>query len=292
MGTLQIQNLSFRKVVAIRYTFDFWKTVEEVVADFKESPVKPCPQFVGIDRFMFTINLENRITFSSSSPKKTMFFAVRYQVNNQEYWDNNDGMNYQVDLVYSKPYRFQAWPFDLGQSKAIVSSNDVTPVANPLYSFGSPETPSFLNMHNNNLGSRYDFGVSLSAAVKSEPPTTFEKIPTKGALNKDGLPGSDHDLKPKSSLSTLFAHPPHNSYEHSNGSDVIPWDEQPTTWNGYDNYTSDYFISSPSTTSFTNPVPIPPRNNSPGEEEAACAGLYSGTTFGNHSSSPVSRIRG
>ncbi|ORX91366.1 hypothetical protein K493DRAFT_317304 [Basidiobolus meristosporus CBS 931.73] len=292
MGTVQIQNLSFRKVVAIRYTFDFWKTVEEVVADYKDSPVRPCPQFVGIDRFTFTINLENRITFSSLSPKKTMFFAVRYQVNNQEFWDNNDGMNYQVDLVYSKPYRFQAWPFDLGTTKASVSpdTHEIAQPRNPLYAFGSPETPSFLSLHSKNLGSRYDFGVSLSATVQGD--ATFEKIPTKGASNGDEAPDANHDLRPKSSLSSLFAHPAHKSYNHPNGGDVIPWDEQPATWNGYDNYTPDYFISSPSTTEFTNPVPIPPRNNSPGEDEQSYSGLYSGSSFGNYSTSPVSRIRG
>ncbi|KAK9764935.1 hypothetical protein K7432_007127 [Basidiobolus ranarum] len=305
VGTLQVQNLAFRKVVAVRYTFDFWRTVEEVVADFKESPVKPCPQFVGIDRFSFTINLENRVSFSPTSPKKTMFFAVRYQVNNQEYWDNNDGMNYQVDLVYSKPYRFQAWPFDLGTANTIISPDSgriaSANTRNSTFGFESPEPPVLSNGHNNSFGARYDFGIALSTPGESDQ-TTFEKITTIGAADRDVTPdsvNSIHNLKPKSSLASLFAHPPYKSYEPPNSNGIVPWDEQPVSWDGYDNYTTDY-ISSPNSTTFTSPVPIPVKNSTSNrggrhsgeDEQSYSSGLYSGPTFNSYSSSPVSRIRG
>ncbi|ORX86163.1 hypothetical protein K493DRAFT_319845 [Basidiobolus meristosporus CBS 931.73] len=297
VGTLQVQNLAFRKVVAVRYTFDFWRTVEEVVADYKESPVKPCPQFVGIDRFSFAINLENRVSFSPSSPKKTMFFAVRYQVNNQEFWDNNDGMNYQVDLVYSKPYRFQAWPFDIGKSAALISPDPgdfSSNASNPFFKIGSPEAPVFLNLSNNQFGSRYDFGISLSAPAESDC-KLFEKIPTRGSLDRDPVFNSDnsaHDLKPKSSLSSLFAHSPPQKPSEPLGSSILPWDEQPVSWNGYDS-SADHSISSPNSASFTNPVPIPGTDNSSSrqeryksENEQSYSGLYAEPTFGGYSSSP------
>jgi hypothetical protein len=47
---------------------------------------------LGHDRFIFSINLADTANLES----KTLFLCVRYTVNGQDYWDNNNSSNFQV----------------------------------------------------------------------------------------------------------------------------------------------------------------------------------------------------
>ncbi|KAK9234400.1 putative phosphatase regulatory subunit-domain-containing protein [Lipomyces kononenkoae] len=96
IGHVAVENLAFNKWVAAKFTVDYWKTVSEVAADYTDivpgrSP-RPPP---GFDRFTFSIKLQD----FSKLEQKTMFFCVRYNVNGQEYWDNNNGHNYQIEFT-------------------------------------------------------------------------------------------------------------------------------------------------------------------------------------------------
>ncbi|KAK9256104.1 putative phosphatase regulatory subunit-domain-containing protein [Lipomyces tetrasporus] len=95
IGHVAVKNLAFMKWVAAKFTVDYWKTVSEVGADFTDvlqsrSP-KPPP---GYDRFTFSIKLQD----FSKLESKTLYFCVRFNVNGQEYWDNNNSSNYQVEF--------------------------------------------------------------------------------------------------------------------------------------------------------------------------------------------------
>ncbi|KAA8572168.1 hypothetical protein EYC84_002079 [Monilinia fructicola] len=48
----------------------------------------------GCDRFNFNIKLADQANLEA----KTMFFCVKYCVNNVEYWDNNNSTNFQIDF--------------------------------------------------------------------------------------------------------------------------------------------------------------------------------------------------
>ena len=93
IGSMAVQNLAFQKSVTARFTFDYWKTTSEVVAEFSHD-VRRVQQNDGLDRFTFSIKLADQVNLES----KTLFFCVRYNVNGQEYWDSNNGFNYQVDF--------------------------------------------------------------------------------------------------------------------------------------------------------------------------------------------------
>ena len=99
MGAIVAKNMAFHKLVVARFTLDYWKTTSEVVADYssdiRQKRVNDC------DRFLFSIKLEDQAHLEN----KTLFFCVRYNVNGQEYWDNNNSINYQVD--FSKKARPQ-----------------------------------------------------------------------------------------------------------------------------------------------------------------------------------------
>jgi hypothetical protein len=208
VGVCAVQNISFHKLVVARFTLDYWKTTSEVVAEYNND--KRSPPTDGCDRFNFHIKLSDQANIDN----KTLLLCVRYSVGGQEYWDNNNGSNYQIDFTRGErrpAKRSILKPSRLGQraSTAIPRSrhNASSPRGRPepidddfssrfnassAYSFGSLASPdSFLgdpagsiklkpktkrgpmfasdppSQPHNGLGSRYDFGSSLTAALSS-----------------------------------------------------------------------------------------------------------------------------
>jgi len=95
VGKVLVRNIAFHKFVAVRFTFDHWQTVSEVTATYDEaqsgSMTNKDPDW---DRFAFSIKLQDVINLES----KHMLFCVRYNVADQELWDNNYGQNYLVEF--------------------------------------------------------------------------------------------------------------------------------------------------------------------------------------------------
>ncbi|KAK4234533.1 carbohydrate-binding module family 21 protein [Achaetomium macrosporum] len=93
VGSVAVANLAFQKLVACRFTLDYWKTTSEVAAEYV-SEIRAADTPHSQDRFNFTIKLSDLANLES----KTLYFCIRYNVNGQEYWDNNNGTNFQVDF--------------------------------------------------------------------------------------------------------------------------------------------------------------------------------------------------
>lgn len=93
VGSVAVANLAFNKYVVARFTLDYWKTTSEVVAEFNNDVRQP-KHSDGYDRFNFNIKIADQANLEA----KTMFFCVKYSVNGQEYWDNNNSTNFQVDF--------------------------------------------------------------------------------------------------------------------------------------------------------------------------------------------------
>ncbi|KAH7051816.1 putative phosphatase regulatory subunit-domain-containing protein [Linnemannia elongata] len=101
-GKILIHNIAFHKRVSVRYTTDYWQTQTEVAAEYEESIPGS-----ALDRFAFKIPMEMEKTMV----ERSFCFAVRYQVIGREFWDSNNGMNYQMNSIllasrmpdYSKP---------------------------------------------------------------------------------------------------------------------------------------------------------------------------------------------
>ena len=95
IGKVIVKNLAFKKWVAVRFTFDHWQTVSEAAATYDSTQDDgTTPKDPAWDRFMFNIKL---VDFTNLENRQ-MFFCVRYNVVDQEYWDNNYGSNYQVQF--------------------------------------------------------------------------------------------------------------------------------------------------------------------------------------------------
>ncbi|OAA50280.1 hypothetical protein NOR_00730 [Metarhizium rileyi] len=93
LGSVNVVNLAFHKSIVCRFTLDYWKTVSEVSAEYSHE-IRPRESSEGHDRFTFTIKLSDMADLES----KTLFFCIRYTVDGQEYWDNNNSTNFQVDF--------------------------------------------------------------------------------------------------------------------------------------------------------------------------------------------------
>jgi hypothetical protein len=124
MGSVAVANLAFQKFVACRFTLDYWKTTSEVAAEFSHE-IRPKASPEGHDRFQFTIKLSDLANLES----KTMYLCLRYNVNGQEYWDNNHGSNFQVD--FRKKHAPQNGKNNFqGASARPVSANGTLPRSN------------------------------------------------------------------------------------------------------------------------------------------------------------------
>ncbi|OMJ24431.1 Protein phosphatase 1 regulatory subunit 3B [Smittium culicis] len=103
-GTVRVHNLGFEKKISIRYTFDIWKTIRELEAEFTRVASKPAENWVGEDIFLFSLKFPESISNGESTTKyNSLEFCINYNVNGQEYWDNNSGKNYIYKIVNTSP---------------------------------------------------------------------------------------------------------------------------------------------------------------------------------------------
>jgi hypothetical protein len=87
IGKLLVRNLDYQKTVNIRYTFDYWETVQNVQAIYQSN----YPSNTIYDVFTFNIDITS----------DSLYFAIQYQVGSQEFWDNNDSKNYEIQFIHN-----------------------------------------------------------------------------------------------------------------------------------------------------------------------------------------------
>ncbi|KAF3389040.1 Protein phosphatase 1 regulatory subunit 3C [Penicillium rolfsii] len=201
IGSVSVANLAFHKHVAARFTFDHWRTVSEVVAVYSHDTRRKHAHD-GHDRFTFDIKLDDQANLES----KTMFMCIRYNVEGQEHWDNNNGMNYHVEFVKAskptackpsggnRPVLPRSRTFTGSHSSrpqsmtpsfdGLADSGKKAPFANPFTANAAPplsrSTTNDIDTvgppkrrekpHPQAFGNRYDFGASLTAAMRTKTP--------------------------------------------------------------------------------------------------------------------------
>ncbi|KAF9908737.1 hypothetical protein EC991_009547 [Linnemannia zychae] len=254
-GKILIHNIAFHKHVSVRYTTDYWQTQTEVSAEYKESIPGS-----ALDRFAFKIPME----MDKTMVERSFCFAVRYQVIGREFWDSNNGMNYQVEC---KRVVVVAPPATSDLSKQM---NSIL-LASRMPDYSKPVLKKPAN-------NRYDLSTSLSAAY-SQPigsPTWAKRDPSPVAQTAyrpseyitpvQSPPGYHHSLyasSPKFVNSYLSATSPpehfHIGFDQLSLDRSIPVKKQPSSrnsWGGRDQETTSGFSysSSPSSTA---PISIP-----------------------------------
>jgi hypothetical protein len=172
IGTVAVANISFHKSVVARFTLDYWKTTSEVVAEYNHD-VRKKQANDGHDRFNFNIKLADQANLES----KTLLLCVRYNVNGQEFWDNNRSMNYQVD--FTKKSKQKGKSTSSATMGAIPRSRNSPLAPRPR----SMPAGSFDDDFSRDFDSKFEFGT--------------------GKIGES--PSSSIRLKPKSKRGSLFA---------------------------------------------------------------------------------------
>lgn len=231
VGAVAVANIAFHKHVVARFTFDYWKTVSEVTAEYNQDVRRKRTQH-GHDQFSFTIRLCDQTHLEN----KTMFFCIRYDVSGQEFWDNNSSMNYRVE--FTKKWKNdnkgrQATPLIAGRPLHGLPRSRVPPLVNAARPRSMPSSlDDFAGFDLSNsfdqagddsdseslqrlpraksrdfmldtpprrekptrqaFGSRYDFGVSLSAAMQTKPATQDRTVLAANAKSGSQSPKSRH----------------------------------------------------------------------------------------------------
>lgn len=88
-GTVRVHNYVFRKKVFVRYTTDKWRTTKEVECKFVDNGL--VGSMSETDSFSFDLTGP-----SPCRPDAGIQFCIRFEAENEEHWDNNDGKNYSL----------------------------------------------------------------------------------------------------------------------------------------------------------------------------------------------------
>ena len=172
VGDVAVANIAFHKLVVARFTLDYWKTTSEVVADFNND-VRRKHINDGYDRFHFSIKLADQANLEN----KTMFFCVRYNVNGQEHWDNNESINYQVD--FSKKAKAQNGKNGMQGNNTRQANGLPRSKPSPPTSSGMPRS---FNDYVDGFGSDFHSFPQPASKVIGESPIRFKK---QGAMVPD-----------------------------------------------------------------------------------------------------------
>jgi hypothetical protein len=202
IGTCAVQNISFQKLVVARFTLDYWKTTSEVVAEYSNASHND-----GLDRFNFYIRLADQANIASKTMLLCVRYNVGGQEFWDNNYNSNYQIDFSetkpartrpeksstsrpvAQLPKSAPprskhtsplprskshdsidddfiSRIDKNAYDFGPDKYLGESPTSIklkprPKRSPAFTLGAPSSPS------NALGSRYDFGTSLSAALSS-----------------------------------------------------------------------------------------------------------------------------
>jgi hypothetical protein len=221
IGIVAVANLAFQKTVVARFTLDYWKTTSEVVAEFDpEQRLKPRED--GYDQFKFSIKLSDQANLET----RTLLLCLRYDVNGTQYWDSNDGQNFQVDFMKkTKPATeeerkpMKALPHSKHNGAPVLPRSRSTPAFDEDFSVSMeqrsrlrfkesrerllPDTPPptmrKANSSGTQFGQRYDWSNSLHTALSHAQAALGDKsgikpksngIPPKPAVNPAFFTGS------------------------------------------------------------------------------------------------------
>lgn len=95
IGYVEVENIAYEKNVTIHYSFDGVKW-EDCKAEYYK------PTWGNYEAWKF----ETPTKVPSYRGSITVEFAIKYEVNGQTYWDNNNGQNYSIHAGYSDSGRF------------------------------------------------------------------------------------------------------------------------------------------------------------------------------------------
>ncbi|WWC65672.1 uncharacterized protein I303_108293 [Kwoniella dejecticola CBS 10117] len=186
-GSVIVRNVAFQKWVAVRFTLDHWQTVSEVSGTHVCHIPAATTGDEGWDRFSFSIKLED---YKRKLDERQLMLCVHFSVDGQDWWDANDGMNYNFTFKKTSPRRLSrgSGPAALGSGvdspphdgplPGLRKNNAPPPSANIKKAFGAPSSgpanwmfPKLSQRINRETPSRPD------SPMQTPPPNSFKPPP-------------------------------------------------------------------------------------------------------------------
>ena len=93
-GDVRVLNISFHKVITVKWTADDWATIIETSCEYV-----PGSSSGLTDKFRFQIETTG-LTAGSK-----VHLCLRYETGDQEFWDNNCGQNYLFSVGERSEFR-------------------------------------------------------------------------------------------------------------------------------------------------------------------------------------------
>ncbi|KOC13050.1 hypothetical protein AFLA70_276g000810 [Aspergillus flavus AF70] len=91
-GIVEVANIAYEKTVTARYSFNDWRTMDDVVAVYAGKSDRTGQNY---DLFKFNFAMES----GENSSAITLQLCVCYVVLGHQYWDNNGGQNYHINFL-------------------------------------------------------------------------------------------------------------------------------------------------------------------------------------------------
>ncbi|ODV58649.1 protein phosphatase regulator GAC1 [Ascoidea rubescens DSM 1968] len=176
IGLILVKNIAYDKRVTIKLTLNNWSTFKEVEATYLKSVNNQ------IDKFKFALNLND--LDSMKLGKLNLQMCLNYQVNNSNYWDNNNNSNYELSLSNSKHKARKSSKKEVSEknlellNNLLANNNDNNNNNNnnskkparcfpedDVYTFGGCKTPTSSPL---NLTSRYTFDFTSQTGLYME----------------------------------------------------------------------------------------------------------------------------
>ena len=92
-GIVAVKNMAFEKEVKVRYTLNKWGSFQDIWAYYLAFS-----RSKDIDKFCFRLVLPFDLEVG-----RQIEFAIRYRVDDKEFWDNNFGKNYVIEVLHDFP---------------------------------------------------------------------------------------------------------------------------------------------------------------------------------------------
>ncbi|WVQ79400.1 hypothetical protein IAT38_001497 [Cryptococcus sp. DSM 104549] len=199
-GTAIVRNVAFKKWVAVRFTLDHWQTVSEVAGTHVCHIPSGTTGDEGWDRFSFSIKLED---YRRKIDERQLILCVHFSVEGKDWWDSNDGMNYNFTFKKTAPRRVSraSGPASLGGSFLRLNEPPSTPLPG-LRSTATPPPSSQIKK-------------AFSGGAPSGAPNPSSSAPGAGPKNwvfpklSQRFTDATRPLRPDSPVGT----PPPNSYK-------------------------------------------------------------------------------
>ncbi|KAG1120601.1 hypothetical protein G6F42_012710 [Rhizopus arrhizus] len=194
-GKVMVRNLALDKSVSIRYTFNGWTTVQDVDATF----FGPYLKNTAFDIYEFVMDVGHGQLSDRGEMRGKLEFAVRFTAGDTDYHDNNNGQNYQIKIIcdplndpwaHERPQKATTTTAAAAAAANTAQDEDEYPddddeeqeeeleegqweekekhsqFTNALKGYKHAK-PFHLNKRQPWLGTRYDFGQSLSLAKRA-----------------------------------------------------------------------------------------------------------------------------